>query len=346
MAQCEHRFSVDMFFHRYMDFSQNKFFSQSRFGSRHWFVSRVGTFVAMLLLGVLFSGSGIHNHEGPEEVELDAEQFLLESLDAFYETEWGKTEELLQLYLERHPNDPRPHFFRSMIPFWEYFFVEQSEETASSFLKLSSIALGKSENRLKETPSDTTSVLLMSALHGYRSLVAAGEGEYQIAIKSGVRGFSFTRQLMGMNSDRPEVKMGRGLFYYMIGSVGREARWLVNSLGVSADTEMGFDELMQAAASPDPVSTDAGMMLMYLYDKEERYAEALEMANRLIEKHPGNKIFHFKRGEIMESLDRIEEAQKSYQRVMDSDSRDLQGLNERAKARINQLHTSTLINER
>ena len=262
------------------------------------------------------------------------EQILLESLQAFYETEWQQTETLLQTAIDIDSKDPRPYFFRSMIPFWEYFFVAQTPELAQQFLEQSQIAVSKSEQQLESNPSDTTSVLLLSALHGYRSLVAAGEREYRIAVRSGMTGFQFTRTLMSMDSNRPEVLIGKGMFYYMIGSVTKEARWLVNTLGVSADVEMGFEQLRKAANSDEQVSTEAMMMLMYLYDKEERFEEASEVAATLVERHPGNKIFHFKRGEILESLGQVDASAASFRQVLEASSDSLQELNRKAQQKL------------
>jgi len=227
-----------------------------------------------------------------------------------------------------------------MIPFWEYFFVEQTPVLAQQFLERSQLAVEKSEERLEQNPADTTSVLLLSALHGYRSLVAAGENEYRIAIKSGMTGFQFTRKLMSMDSERPEVMIGKGMFYYMIGSVKKEAQWLVNTLGVSADVEMGFEQLRRASESEEQVSTEAMMMLMYLYDKEERYDDAAEVAEDLVNRHPGNKIFHFKRGEILESMGRVDASADSYRRVLTAPSGSLQELNRKADQKLATLEPS------
>lgn len=268
------------------------------------------------------------------------EEILVESLNAFYETEWEQAESLLQIAMETNKQDPRPLFFRSMIPFWEYFFVEQTPVLAQQFLERSQLAVEKSEERLEQNPADTTSVLLLSALHGYRSLVAAGESEYRIAIKSGMTGFQFTRKLMSMDSERPEVMIGKGMFYYMIGSVKKEAQWLVNTLGVSADVEMGFEQLRRASESEEQVSTEAMMMLMYLYDKEERYDDAAEVAEDLVNRHPGNKIFHFKRGEILESMGRVDASADSYRRVLTAPSGSLQELNRKADQKLATLEPS------
>ena len=155
-----------------------------------------------------------------------------------------------------------------MMPFWEYFFIHQKSELATDFLEQSESAVELSEQRLDNNPNDTTMVFLLSGLHGYRSLVAASEKNYRVAMQSGVTGFSYTRQLLSIDSNRPDAQIGRGMFYYMVGSIPSEVRWLTNIAGIRGDVKMGFRELEKAAESDSAVRYDAMMMLMYLHEKE------------------------------------------------------------------------------
>lgn len=262
------------------------------------------------------------------------EGLLEEGIEALYETDWGNAREVFDELKSMNPSDPRPYFFESMIPFWEYFFIDQRSELANDFLKRSEDAVELSRKQLNNSPSDTTLVLLLSGLYGYRSLVAAGEKKYTTAMRSGLTGFSYTRQLLSLDSDRPDAQIGRGMFYYMVGSVPREARWVVNAAGLRADIEMGFAELRKAAESDNPVSTDAKMMLMYLKEKENQYDEALIYAQKLTLKHPKNVIFHFKEGEILEKLGKKDESVDAFKKVLHLDNSHLPHVNKLAERRI------------
>jgi len=265
------------------------------------------------------------------------EQELEEGISAFYATDWDKATNIFNELKEISPDDPRPYFFESMIPFWEYFFIEQRPELADDFLKKSKNAVELSNKKLESSPDDTTMVLLLSGLHGYRSLVAAGEKRYTVAMQSGVTGFNYTRKLLSLDSDRPDAQIGRGMFYYMVGSVPREVRWVTNAIGLRADKEMGFNELRKAAESDNPVSSDAKMMLMYLKDKEENYDEAVHYAQKLTDKHPENVIFHFKKAEIQEKSGDFEAALQSYKKVIDLNNSYLTDLKSLAENKIIQL---------
>lgn len=243
------------------------------------------------------------------------EEKLNEAIGHYYETEWEESEAIFAWMMKENPDDPRPHFFQAMKPFMEYFFIEASSENADRFLELSETAVDLSQRALRESPNDTTMVLMLSGLHGYRGLVAAGENRHRIALSSGLTGFNYTRRLLSMDSGRPDARIGRGMFYYMVGSIPSGMRWASNMAGLRADIEDGFNELKKAAETETYLRNDAWMMLMYLYGKEERYEESLMYAEKLTDALPGNVIFLFKKAEIHETLQQYEEALQLYKKI-------------------------------
>lgn len=297
------------------------------------------TFIISLLLTFSFSSDSTNI----SNLTPSYEQLLDEGVTAFYETRWNEATDIFDEMKKVSPDDPRAYFFESMIPFWEYFFISQKAELANKFLDLSEDAVNFSEKKLAENPGDTTIVLMLSGLHGYRSLVAAGEKEYRTAMQSGITGFKYTRQLLSLNSSRPDAQIGRGMFYYMVGSVPREARWLTNMVGIKGDVELGFEEIKKAAESESVVSNDAMMILMYLYDKEERYDEALKYADLLTEKFPENVIFHFKKAQIYDNMGNSEAAIKSYNQVILLDNSYLTELKVLSEEQIEKLRTLSMI---
>jgi tetratricopeptide (TPR) repeat protein len=262
---------------------------------------------------------------------------LDKGVDAFYRTDWVKASRIFAELRAEKPKDPMPVFFQSMLPFWEYFFIDQSEESAKEFLRISEEAVALSREQLEKSPGDTTMVLLLSGLYGYRSLVAAGESNYRVAMQSGVTGFSYTRRLLSLGTDRPDARIGRGMFYYMVGSVPSGMRWATNMAGLRGNIEQGFSELKIAAESDSYVSNDAKMMLMYLYDKENRHEEALVYAELLTEKFPENVIFKYKKALIHEKAGNIEPAAALYREVVEKDNPSLKRLTENSKERISEL---------
>jgi len=291
------------------------------------------------IIGLIFSSVillfGMNATDDPFEYKLE------QGIQAFYQTNWDSASLIFNELKKDKPEDPRAYFFSSMIPFWEYFFIDQSPEAAKAFLKSSETAINITEKKLNSSPNDTTLVTMLSGLHGYRSLVAAGEKQYQIAIRSGMTGFGYTRRLLAINSDRPDAKIGRGMFYYMIGSVPRELRWMTNMFGLRGDIEMGLNEIRVAAESDSYVSTDAKMILAYLYNKEERYNEALKYISELTSLFPENSIFHYNKAQILEELNNSSGAASSYATVVELNNPNLPALITKSRENLLRLNNGS-----
>lgn len=263
-------------------------------------------------------------------------------VQSFYNADWKHAQSVFDDLKEDSPDNPMPYFFESMIPFWKYFFVDQTHDLAEEFLERSEIAVEMSENRLEKFPSDTTMVLMLSGLHGYRSLVAAGEKEYLVAIRSGLTGFQYTRKLLQIDSERPDARIGKGMFYYMVGTIPKEIKWASNMMGIHGDMEMGLAELKLAAKSDSYVSNDAMMILMFLYDREEQFDEALGYAGQLIEKFPDNVIFKYKEAEIYRRAGQLETARQIYQEIVKRDHSELKLVTEKSIGILKEIEKITM----
>lgn len=263
------------------------------------------------------------------------DEHLLKGIEAYYQTDWEEANYYFQKVKEMDSSDPRPYFFEAMMPFLEYFFIEQSESLANTFLNKSEKALEISNQRLQESPGDTTMVLLLSGLHGYRGLVAADQNKHRVALSSGLTGFNYTRKLLSINTERADARVGRGMFYYMVGSIPSGMKWAANIVGLSADIEDGFTELKKAAESNTYIRNDALMMLMYLYSREEKYSEALVYAEELTETLPENVIFLYKKAEIYDQLGDIDQALSTYKNIIELDNVHLQRVTQLSEERIN-----------
>lgn len=251
---------------------------------------------------------------------------LNSAINAFYQSHWDKCRHLLKQLQEKSPNDIRPYFFDAMIPFWKYFFGGNQNKTANEFYQKSEKAIKVGLKNLKYQNSDTSVVLMLSGLYGYRSLVAANEKSYKIALQSGLHGFSYTRTLLMMNDDNPDALIGKGIFHYMIGSIPVELRWMTNIIGFSGNVSLGLSELKKAAESGGYSSTDAKMILCYLYNRSKNYQEALHYVKVLVDRYGDNIIFRYYYALELDKCGKKEEAASQYQYVIGHKNPDLSDL--------------------
>ena len=265
------------------------------------------------------------------------DQKLERGIEYFYQTDWDKAASIFDELKSSNREDPRAYFFHAMIPFWEYFFGGNSSRAASGFLERSQKAIEISSERLHENPYDTTMVLMLSGLYGYRSLVAASEKNYQTAIQSGMTGFRYTRQLLALDNEDPKALIGKGIFYYMAGTVPKELRWATNIMGIKGDKKEGLSILEKAATSESYVSNDAKMILSYLYKTEGMYDKALKHIEDLCNRYEENIIFQFNYAEILEKSNRQDEAIEAYKAVVQLQNTHLGTLKEQSRVKIRNL---------
>jgi tetratricopeptide (TPR) repeat protein len=302
----------------------------------------MSTLLTALLLLLQAGFHEVAYHESRNIDERSYDEIMSSGLEAFYQTDWDDAQRYYDELIEIRPDDPRGYFFSSMIPFWKYFFVTEDEQAAEKFLRISGKAIHLAETQLQDKPEDTSLIAMLSGLYGYQSLVASGENKVRTALRSGRTGYGYTKQLLEIDDNMPEVHIGRGMHHYMVGSVPGALRWLVRIFGMNGDVETGFNELKIAAESESYVSTDAKMILAYLYNREENYERSLHYLYELNHQFNRNIIFRFMLAETHEQNGDIAEATKLYKNVMEVENNNLRELIELSREKIEKLNQLTL----
>lgn len=294
--------------------------------------------IRLIVFFVVFGFINAHAQEkaktGSDEVY---ENKLLLAIESFYATNWDDTTLLLNELKRKNNSDTRIYFFEAMLPFWSYYFGGNASEEADNFMELSAKALTIGEKQLEINPQDTSVVLLLSGLYGYRSLVASSEKQYRMAISSGTTGYSYTKVLLSMNDDNPNTLMGQGVFNYMVGSIPSEIRWMARLAGLSGDKQRGYEMLEEAAVSQSYVSNDAGMFLAYFYEKDKNSARALQLLQKLSSKYPSSVIFQYNIARLLEDMNNPEEAYLEYKKVLNLSADAVPSLHIVSKERITTL---------
>ena len=301
--------------------------------------------ILIVLLTMVFMGSNPGGKPASEassdrEIHRDFDDILELGIEAFYQADWDEAQAVFEELRNRDASDLRPWFFEAMVPFWKYFFAGQDSEMAREFLDWSGKAVEVGDRRLSNVPGDTTAILMMGGLHGYRGLVAASEREFRTAMRSGAAGYSFTRKLMQMSSENPDALIGQGVYHYMVGTIPDGARWLTNMAGLRGDKLTGFSKLEEAAERNSHTRTDARMILTYLYHQEEKYEDALRVSSLLVDDWPENEIFRYYYAISLEKTGRNDEAADQFRIVEASEHADLDKLRKESRER-----RDTLISE-
>lgn len=265
------------------------------------------------------------------------EEVMNAGLEAFYRTRWEIAEACFERLHRLNPSDPRGLFFSSMIPFWNYYFVESESRIADHFMEQSEKAILIAEERLEAGEEDLYLISLLSGLYGYQSLVASEEGRIRRALQTGRTGYRYTQQFLAIEDDRAELEIGRGIFHYMVGSIPGSLRWLVSLFGLNGSREKGLEHLERAAESNSYVRFDAMMVLSKIYAKEEKYELALDYAGKLVQERDENIIFQYLYAELLKTNGQKTEALVVYRKITGMEHGRLGVLVEKSLNRIEEI---------
>ena len=289
------------------------------------------TFIVLIIAMININPGSLYANDS------EYQEKLTNGIEAFYKADWNTAEEVFDALILKNPANPEGYFFRSMIPFWTYFFAGEDSDNAEDFMRWSERAVDIADRAYESDPNDTSTVLLLGGLYGYRGLVAANEGNHRSAIDSGVSGYRFSRKLMDMDTSNPDALIGQGMFNYMIGSIPGSLRWIGSLAGLSGDKDKGFELLERAANEAEAVSNDARMILTHLYLREDEPKKALEAITPLAEEYRENPIFQFYLAKSLEGVDRQDEAKDAYAKVVSIDHPKMQQLKSKSRERLDTL---------
>jgi len=146
--------------------------------------------------------------------------------------------------------------------------------------------------RLKKDPKDIEALYFLGAAEGLEAAYAAGvERKFMPAFRSGQDSVEHHRAVLKLTPDFHDAELTIGLMNYVVGSLPLPAKMLAATMGVRGSKKRGLEALERVAKEGKWAREIARMLLIDLYKREKRFADAAEMARQLSEKYPRNYLF-------------------------------------------------------
>jgi tetratricopeptide (TPR) repeat protein len=138
--------------------------------------------------------------------------------------------------------------------------------------------------------------------------------ESRNAARAGVRARGNFERALAMDPSVADAYMGLGLYNYYVDTLSTMARMLRFVMGLpGGNKEEGIGELRRAIAEGEMTPAAARFYLaLNLHNYDQRYAEALQVIEPLVERYPNNAVFLLVRGDLYAKLGRKELARASY----------------------------------
>ena len=164
-------------------------------------------------------------------------------------------------------------------------------ELDAAFRAHVSRAIELAERRVAASPRDAQAHYdLGSAVGLHASYIATVQGKMLAGFTAARRAFDAHERVLELDPARKDAGLVVGTYRYVVSTLGLPMRMMAYVVGFGGGRERGIRMLQETAAYGGESTTDAMFALVLVYNRERRYAEALEVLGRLRQMYPRNRL--------------------------------------------------------
>ena len=142
------------------------------------------------------------------------------------------------------------------------------------------------------------------------SYAATVDGSVRAAFGAAREAFNEHEEVLRLDQKRVDAGLIVGTYRYVVASLSMPVRWMAYVAGFGGDGERGLRLIEAAATYPGENQTDARMALVLLYNREERYLEALAQLITLQSLYPKNRLLWLEAGATAMRAGRAQESDR------------------------------------
>jgi len=148
------------------------------------------------------------------------------------------------------------------------------------------------EARLKQNPTDTEALYFLGATEGLKaSFEETVERRHFAALKDGNDAVDRHRDVIKFDPNYHDAEMTIGLYDYTVGALPLPQKIAAGILGHRGSKKRGIATIERVSQEGNWVREDAKTLLILLYTREQRFAEAATIARELGAKYPRNYLY-------------------------------------------------------
>jgi tetratricopeptide (TPR) repeat protein len=156
------------------------------------------------------------------------------------------------------------------------------------------------EVRLKQNPKDVEALYFLGATAGLKaSFEEAVERRHFAALRDGSEAVDRHRDVVKLDPTFHDAEITMGLYDYVVGSLPLPIKVLAGVAGAHGSKKRGLATIERVAREGHWARDDARTLLIVLYTRERRFAEALALARELAAKYPRNYLFRLEAADAL-----------------------------------------------
>jgi len=181
----------------------------------------------------------------------------------------------------------------------------------TEFRNLTREAKRLAEARLKQEPKNVEALDFLANTEGLKaSFEEAVERRHFAALRDGNDAVDHHREVLKLDPKYIDAQITIGLYEYVVGSLPLPVKILAGATGYRGSKKRGLAMLEQVAKEGRWSQDDAKTVLILLYTREKRYADALVFTRELSVKYPRNYLLRLETADALVSLAGVKRKQK------------------------------------
>ena len=260
--------------------------------------------------------SGVAAQPSPD-ARAESKRLRMAGLAAGYNLDYPEALEAFRAAMDADPDDPAPHrLFAATL--WIRALFAQGAVTADDYLgqvRSSAArtpppadvdkafrehlrrALTLAERAVERDPQDADAHFQLGAAHSFlASYIATVEGRGLAGFGAARRAYDEHERVIALDPRRKDAGMVVGMYRYGVSTLSWPWRLVAGLAGFGGGKDRGLRMLEDAAAFDSDVQTNALFTLIVIYNREQRYDDALRTIARLRGMYPRNRLLWLERG--------------------------------------------------
>ncbi|HSS20931.1 MAG TPA: tetratricopeptide repeat protein [Pyrinomonadaceae bacterium] len=182
----------------------------------------------------------------------------------------------------------------------------------AEFRGLSRDAKRLAELQLKQNPKDVDALDWLAVIEGLKATFEeAVERRHFAALRDGNDAVDHHRDVLKLDPTRIDANLTIGLYEYAVASLPLPVRVVVGVAGFRGSKKKGLALIEDVMKNGHWSSEDAKTLLIVLYTREKRFADALVLARELAAKYPRNYLFRLEAADALVSQAEVERGNKN-----------------------------------
>src|SRR5471032_3180441 len=170
-------------------------------------------------------------------------------------------------------------------------------ETAAGFRDAVEKAIALARQGIARNPKDADAHYQLGAAVGLRaSYTATVEGSVLAAFRAAREAYDEEETALKLQPQRKDAGLIVGTYRYIVAALSLPLRVVAYMAGFGGGKDKGITQIEEAAAYGGDNQTEARFALILLFNREQRYDEALQQLAALRERYPRNRLVWLESG--------------------------------------------------